>query len=235
MSNADPTFVPGAAGYDFNTAAESTRIDSNVTPVAAGQNSTAGDRAADVTDTSVAAGQHVAGITKQEIHKVGSETKKQAKDLYRETQTELSEQAAAQQKRVASGIRSLGDEIGAMAGTAETQGVASDLAQQAATRAAGVADWLDQRDPGSLLTEVKNYARRKPGTFIAIAAVAGVLAGRLTRGVIEEKKDSDEEPTTESRVTPAYTAANPDYTVSPEFGSGPEFRSTGSNLGGLPR
>ncbi|WP_160141107.1 MULTISPECIES: hypothetical protein [Cryobacterium] len=250
MSNADPTFAPGAAGFDFNTARESTfntdtvessRLDSNVAPVTADQSPTVGDRAADVKDTSVAAGQHVAGVTKEEIHKVGSETKKQAKDLYRETQSELADQAAAQQKRVASGIRSLGDEFGAMAGKSETQGVASDLAQQAATRAAGIADWLDQRDPGSLLGEVKNYARRKPGTFIAIAAVAGVLAGRLTRGVIEESKDSAEEPTRESKVTPGYAAAtpgyavtNPDYTATPAYGSNSEY-STNPDLGGMPR
>ncbi|HSP53847.1 MAG TPA: hypothetical protein VLO00_13205 [Cryobacterium sp.] len=211
MSNTEPTFAPGNAGYDFNTATEGTALGSSAAPVgtAAGRGPTVEDRATDVKDTSVAAGQHVADVTREEMHKVGSETKKQAKDLYRETQTELADQAAAQQKRVASGIRSLADEFGAMAGTSETQGVATDLAQQAATRATGIADWLDQRDPGSLLGEVKNYARRKPGTFIAIAAVAGVLAGRLTRGVIEEKKDSAED-STPPTVTPGYSAATHD-------------------------
>ena len=238
MSNADPTFAPGNAGFDFNTDAKSTA------PVGttAGQSPTAGDRAADVKDTSVAAGQHVADVTKEEIHKVGSETKKQAKDLYRETQTELADQAAAQQKRVASGIRSLADEIGAMAGTSENRGVATDLAEQAATRATGIADWLDQRDPGSLLSEVKTYARRKPGTFIAIAAVAGVLAGRLTRGAVEESKDSAEASTPESTVTPGDTAAtsgptatDPAYTASLEYDYKPEFHSTNPDLGGVPR
>lgn len=150
------------------------------------------DRAAEVKDTSVAAGQHVAGVAKDELHKVGTESKRQAKDLYRQTQNELADQAAAQQKRVASGIRSLGAEFGSMAESSESQGVASDLAHQAASRATGVADWLDQRDPGALLNEVKGFARRRPGTFIAIAAVAGVLAGRLTRSVVAEAKDSSE-------------------------------------------
>jgi len=235
MSNTDPTFAPDAAGFDIDTATRSARLDSIAAPVASGQGPTVGDRAADVKETSVAAGQHVAGVTKDEIHEVGSETKKQAKDLYRETQAELADQAAAQQKRVASGIRSLAAEFGAMAETSETQGVASDVAQQAATRAAGIADWLDQRDPGSLLTEVKSYARRKPGTFIAIAAVAGVLAGRLTRGVIEDSKDSAEDSTGQANVTPGYAAAtpgypvtNPDYTAAPAYGSNPD-------LGGMPR
>lgn len=150
------------------------------------------ERAAEVKDTSVAAGQHVADVAKDELHKVGSETKQQAKDLYRQTQTELKDQAAAQQQRVATGIRSLSDEFGSMADKSETQGVASDLAHQAATRAAGVADWLEQRDPAALLSEVKSFARRRPGVFIAVAAVAGIVAGRLTRSVIAETKESSD-------------------------------------------
>ncbi|TFC84333.1 hypothetical protein [Cryobacterium sp. TMT3-29-2] len=243
MSNADPTYAPGNAGFDFNTDTQTTSFGGSAAPAAAGQSPTAADRAADVKDTSVAAGQHVAGVTKQELHKVGSEAKKQAKDLYQETQTELTDQAASQQKRVASGIRSLADEFGAMAGASETQGVASDLIEQAATRATGIADWLDQRDPGSLLTEVKDYARRKPGTFIAIAAVAGVLAGRLTRGVVEEKKDAAEDAAEETTVAPGHTAVNTDYSTSADYaagttagyGSNPEFHSVNAGFDGTPR
>ena len=188
MSNTYPTSAPG--NPDFGTTA------------ASDSGPDAKERAAEVKDTSVAAGQHVAGVTKDELHKVGSETKQQAKDLYRQTQSELADQAAAQQKRVASGIRTLGDEFGSMADKSETQGVASDLAHQAATRAAGVADWLEQRDPGALLDEVKSFARRSPGVFIGIAAVAGVLAGRLTRSVIAEAKESSENDTTVTGTRP---------------------------------
>jgi hypothetical protein len=178
MSSTDPTFAPVSPDRDS-------------TPAPTGADS-AKQRAADVKDTSVEAGQHVAGVAKDELGRVGSETKRQAKDLYRETRTELADQAAAQQQRVASGIRSLGDEFDAMSASSETQGVASDLAQQASARAGKIADWLEQRDPGALLEEVKGFARRSPGTFIAVAAVAGVLAGRLTRSVIAESKESSE-------------------------------------------
>jgi hypothetical protein len=171
---------------------------------------TTSGRATDVKDTSVAAGQHVTDVAKDEIHRVGTETKQQAKDLYRQTQDQLADQAAAQQKRVASGIRSLGDEFGSMADSSQNQGVASDLVHQAASRAAGVADWLDQRDPGSLLQEVKGFARRRPGTFIAIAAVAGVLAGRLTRSVVADAKES-----TDTDTASAPGAAGPRPGTSP--------------------
>lgn len=185
MSSTDPTFAPEQTDF-----ADRPQTDQGPP--------SAGERAAAVAGTSAEAGQHVAAVAKDEVHKVGSETKQQAKDLYRQTQSELAEQAASQQKRVASGIRSLGDEFGAMAGASQAQGVASDLAQQAATRAAGIADWLDQRDPGALLDEVKGYARRRPGTFIAIAAIAGIVAGRLTRGVIADNADNKDSGSTDS-------------------------------------
>ena len=179
MSNTYPASTPGTPNLGTNAASDS--------------GPDAKERAAEVKDTSVAAGQHVAGVAKDELHKVGSETKQQAKDLYRQTQSELADQAASQQKRVASGLRSIGDELGSMADSSQDQGVASDLVHQAATRASGIADWLDQRDPGSLVEELKGFARRRPGTFITIAAVAGVVAGRLTRSVIAESKESSDD------------------------------------------
>jgi hypothetical protein len=202
MSNTYPTSVPGNPDLGTSAASDS--------------GPDAKERAAEVKNTSAAAGQHVAGVAKDELHKVGSETKQQAKDLYRQTQGELADQAASQQKRVASGIRSLSDEFGSMAEKSETQGVASDIAHQAATRAAGVADWLEQRDPGALLDEVKSFARRRPGVFIAIAAVAGVVAGRLTRSVIAEAKDSD---TTGSTGSTGSTGTRPQTNVDTQAGA----------------
>ena len=206
MSNTFPTSAPDNPDLGTNAAS--------------GNGSDAKERAAEVKDTSVAAGQHVAGVATDELHKVGSESKRQARDLYRQTQSELADQAAAQQKRVASGLRTLGDEFGSMAESSENQGVASDLAHQAATRAAGVADWLDQRDPGGLLNEVKGFARRRPGTFIAIAAVAGVLAGRLTRSVIAENQESSDAgaPSGTSTRTGAGTPLSAGY---PEYRENP--------------
>ena len=70
-----------------------------------------------------------------------------------------------------------------MAAASDQPGVATDLVRQAAERSSAVASWLDGRDPGSLLTEVKSFARQRPGTFLLLAAGAGVLAGRLSRSL----------------------------------------------------
>lgn len=149
------------------------------------------EQAARVTGEAAAAGAHVADVSKDQAHRVASEAKKQAADVLAETRTQLTGQAAEQQARVASGLRSISDELTEMArSTAESSegGVASDLVQQAAQRAGTAATWLDARDPGSLLREVRDFARRKPGTFIALAATVGVLAGRLTRSVVSNEQ-----------------------------------------------
>ncbi|MGN6761514.1 MAG: hypothetical protein ACTHJI_09335 [Leifsonia sp.] len=148
-----------------------------------GESSGVREEAGRVADSAAEAGKDVAATAAEQARNVAGEAKYQARDLYRQTQQELREQAAQQQERVASGLRSVGDELEQMAAASETDGVASDLVRQAAQRTHAVAGWLDARNPGSLIDEVKSYARRNPGTFIAAAAIAGALAGRLTRAL----------------------------------------------------
>jgi len=47
-----------------------------------------------------------------------------------------------------------------------------------------VADYLTQHGPEGVLTEVQEFARRRPGAFLATAIVSGFVVGRLGRGVI---------------------------------------------------
>jgi gas vesicle protein len=136
------------------------------------------------------AGQHVAQVAKDETKKVAAETGTQVKNLVREAGNELKEQASVQQARVADGLRSVGNELSSMAEKSENPGMATDLVQQVSARASSVADWLEAREPGSILEEVKGFARQRPGVFIALAAGAGILAGRLTRA-LTEPSDSD--------------------------------------------
>ena len=51
--------------------------------------------------------------------------------------------------------------------------------------------------PRDVLDEVKRFARRRPVAFLALAAAAGVVAGRVTRGAVAANTsvDSDTEPT----------------------------------------
>jgi hypothetical protein len=132
----------------------------------------------------------VAHVTTDETAAVASEAKAQLQDLYAQTRQELSDQASKQQVRVASGLRDVGDELASMARSSERGGVASDLVQRASDRVGGAAAWLYERDPKGVLDEVKDFARRRPGVFIAGAAIAGVLVGRLTRALAQSAAES---------------------------------------------
>ncbi|WP_426226821.1 hypothetical protein [Pseudarthrobacter sp. DSP2-3-2b1] len=141
------------------------------------------EEAGDVARTAAESAQSVAQTAKTEAANVASEAKANAKDLLYQARSDLTYQAGAQQQKVASGLRSVSDELHAMAQASDQPGVASDLVRQAAERSQAVASWLDVRDPGSLLDEVKSFARQRPGTFLLLAAGAGILAGRLTRSL----------------------------------------------------
>ncbi len=155
-------------------------------PPTTGERSTtdvAQEQAGEVAGSATEAGKHVAGVAGEQASQVKSEATQQAKDLWRQTQGELNDQAATQQNRAAQGLRSLSEELRSMARGSEQPGMATDLAHQAAERTNTVASWLDQHEPGHVLDEVTRFARRRPGAFLAISAGAGFLVGRLGRGL----------------------------------------------------
>ena len=161
---------------------------SGVTPASggstgAGRSPSLVEDAASVASDAGDAGSRVVDVAKEEGKAVVEETTEQARRLADDVTIELREQAAVQQKRVASGLRSAGAQFTQMAEGSSEPGYAADLVREAGRRADDVAQWLDARDPGSLVQEVKSFARRRPGAFLAIAVGAGVVVGRLTRAL----------------------------------------------------
>ena len=136
------------------------------------------------------AGRRVVDVAKDETRSVASETRRQASRFMGQVGDELSSQAASQQARVAEGLQAMGAEFSEMALSTSRSGYASELVRGAGERADAVARWLEVRDPRSVLEEVKGFARRRPGVFLAIAVGAGALAGRLTRALAEPSDDS---------------------------------------------
>jgi hypothetical protein len=148
-------------------------------------------QAADLGQTTVEAGKHSVGVAQEQAAAVAAEAGRQGKDLLRQAQEELGEQAAQGQQRLATELLSLGDELSGMADGSDQHGVAADLARQAATRARGAGQWLGDRSPAQVVDEVQSFARRRPGAFLALALGAGLVAGRLTRGI---KAAHDDDP-----------------------------------------
>ncbi|MCU1636782.1 MAG: hypothetical protein JWQ68_2021 [Cryobacterium sp.] len=203
MTSNYPSGVPSADGSDqfpetgFTDATEPalvgvdeplTTTSGSTTDATGGSGSTKeaiGEQASNLAHGAGEAGAQVAHTAKEETKRVAAEAGTQVRGIVTTVGSELRSQAATQQTRVAQGLRSVGSELTNMANGSATPnpGMATDLVNQAADRVNSVARWLDDRDPGSLLEEVKRFARQRPGVFIGIAAGAGILAGRLTRAL----------------------------------------------------
>ena len=168
------------------------------------------EQASEVGDTAAQAGAQVAGVAKEQVANVAEQAKTEAKNLLGQTRDELSSQAGTQQQRVAGGLRSLGSELHAVAdGTAaEQDGPTRQFARQAADRISTAASWLEDREPGQVLSEVQRFARQRPGAFLALAAVAGLAAGRLTRGLTADSQ-SDSSQTDSFGAVPGQPVAYP--------------------------
>jgi hypothetical protein len=158
-----------------------------------------------------AAGQRVADTASDQAARVTGEARVQVRDLFGQAQEQINEQARSAQKNAADGLRSLAGELQEMAESGDRHGPASDLAAEAADRLGGLADWLGRREPGELVEEVRRLARRRPGAFLFGAAAAGVLAGRLTRGTVDAKRDTGGQDTGHGYPIERATAADAGY------------------------
>jgi len=163
---------------------------------------TAKSEAGNVKDTAVGAAAGVKDVAKSEATNVAEEAKYQAMNLVDQTRSELRGQASSQKSAVAEKLKGWASELGSMASKADESGPMSDLAQEASRRVGEISHWLDTHEPGDLLDEVNRYARRRPVAFLAIAAAAGVVAGRVTRGAVAANTSVDSD--RESRPARAY-------------------------------
>jgi hypothetical protein len=190
-----------------------------------------------------AAAADVTGTAADQARNVVQETRQQASDLFGEARSQAREQASAQQRKAAQNLHTLADQLNEMAAKSGDSGTAAQLAEEASHRVHGVASWLERREPTDLLDEARDFARRRPGTFLLGAALAGVLAGRMTRGATAAAQSGQPEPRQSGGASadapdvarPAGTwpvpPPGPVPTAVPNPGTGPET-GYGSDLPG---
>jgi hypothetical protein len=127
-----------------------------------------------VADTAKAEAQHVAGTAVQQ-------TRNLMTDATQQVSSQVNDQATAQRDKLSQTLRTLGDDLEQMASQGQGSGMAADLVREVATRARAFGSHLEGREPAQLLDEVRDVARRRPGTFLLGALAAGMVAGRLFR------------------------------------------------------
>lgn len=148
-------------------------------------------------DEAADSGERVKGTVKEQAGAVKDEAAHQAQDLLGKLKSDAQEYVEPQQERLASTVRSVSDELHALANGEQPEShYVTGLLGKAAGRAGSLADSLEHKDAQDLLQDVRRFAARRPGTFLAIAAGIGLLAGRVTRGA----RDSDDVPTDSTGV-----------------------------------
>jgi hypothetical protein len=147
----------------------------------------------DVKDAAKEQAQNVAATTKDEaasvvetakeqVQAVASDLRGQTRQLTDEARTQLTDHAFAQRDNAVENLRSIGDELTGMAEKADSPGMGAQLIREVGGVALKSADFLQEREPGQLVEELRGLARRRPGAFLIGAAVAGLVVGRVARG-----------------------------------------------------
>jgi hypothetical protein len=115
-----------------------------------------------------------------------------------------------------------------------------------------LADYLDRNGPEGVLQEVQDFARRRPGAFLATALAAGFVVGRLGKSVAKADpnagtaagKTSDDAFTSNYATTAAggdATGSSLDYATpttagagyagtDPAYPTGTEYATTGTGV-----
>lgn len=172
-----------------------------------------------------------AGAAKEEIASVVGSAADHARSFLGTAGEELQEQGRGQTQRLSGALQEVADELGRMAEQSDqatpvvrTVRTLSDAAGQFARR-------LEDGGPEGLMSDVSRFARRRPGTFLAVSVVAGFAAGRLVRSVdndtvkqaVTSSADAERRssPEQSSHVAPAsqdIPAGEPHVPVTPGLG-----------------
>jgi vacuolar-type H+-ATPase subunit H len=145
---------------------------------------TAKEQASQVTDSAKEQATKVAETAKEQASQVAGEVGRQARSLLDETRSQLRTQAQEQTERVGATLTDLAQQLRGMAENApDPSSSLAGLASDGAARLDRFASQLQSGGFEGILEDLKTMARRRPGVYLAGAAVAGVVVGRLFRNV----------------------------------------------------
>lgn len=152
------------------------------------------EQAKEVAGAAADQGRQVADTALQQTRNVAGEATEHAKGLVNDALSQVDGEAHRQMDRLVELLESFSDDLDQMAAQSDTSGLASDMARQVANRTRDLGHRLDGREPREILEDVRGFARRRPGTFLAGALVAGVVAGRFARGAKDASQNGTSGP-----------------------------------------
>ncbi len=149
----------------------------------------------------------------EQAQRVGAEAKTQARNVAGEVRGKLGEQARTQNDRLVGTIRQTADHLDEMRGD-RGDSPAAAVVSRVAEGGRQFADYLDQNGPEGVLREVQDFARRRPGAFLATALAAGFVVGRLGKSVAQADPNAGVKPAGDTYSTD-YSRATSQVTPTP--------------------
>lgn len=124
----------------------------------------------------------VADTARREVDHVADAAKDQARNFVSDVQEQLRDQGEQQMGRVAEALHGFSDKLQALQeGRTQDAGALADYLEEARSRVDDAAQRIDDLGLSGLLDETRRFARRRPGSFLGAAAVAGLVVGRIAR------------------------------------------------------
>jgi uncharacterized protein YjbJ (UPF0337 family) len=177
----DPTYpvdVPVTSAYPTGP----TYADYADPAPAAADTSTAKQVAGQAKEATGQAATEVKDTAQEQVQRVAHEAKAQARNVVGDVRDKVGEQARSQNDKLVGSIRQTADHLDEMRGD-RVDGPAAQVVSRVADGGRQLADYLDRNGPEGVLREVQDFARRRPGAFLATALAAGFVVGRLGKSV----------------------------------------------------
>lgn len=150
-------------------------------------------------------------VAKEKVADVAAEAKDQALGLAHQVRSQMQDRTAEQHGRAKEQVRSVSDNLRQLAEGGGASGPVQQMVQELASRGEMLADYIESKDPQELMSDLRTFARRRPLMFLAGAAAAGLIAGRLTRGVVDSQRSDDTSEPASIDLTTTSTPAIADY------------------------
>ncbi len=154
---------------------------------------TASSEVSNVVSTAGEGAREAAGEASTQVKVVAGQTRQQLDSLLSQTRDEVRSQAEGRSAHAAEGLRTLSQEVSALAeGRPDDAGPLLGLLEEAQHRVSGYAERLENGGAQGVVDDVTRFARRRPGMFLAGAVGAGFLVGRLVRAGAANGQQDDQ-------------------------------------------
>ncbi|WP_066373066.1 hypothetical protein [Herbidospora mongoliensis] len=132
-----------------------------------------------------------ASEAKEQVRNVGGEMRTQAGQAADQLRGRIREQADAQSRRAAQGVRTWADDLTTMTESGKPDSPVHGVLNHVAGTGHKAADYLENRGIGGAATDVQNFARKRPGLFLVGALAAGFVAARLAKAGAGAAQEAD--------------------------------------------